>query len=342
MSALHTAHEAGWLQLGQSEAVNLTGYPLIGWLLRAGSVQASLVTGMLGVQPRPTIIEAVGWLLYLVPVGLFVAWPAGRAVPLRRFARVALAVGCVSLAGAAALALAMPDATTNRPTTTSNQLTAQIVSASVHHAVVRTQPLRLDAGGHATTAAAADLTVVARDLARHDGLVTTRYSATFAGSGAGRPATLPVTTLTQLGGGRLPLGVRPGDRTELPVCYVEHRTLDVWVTAAAQRIVDVRWTDVVAVDVVAPGIGAVPLDKPIASTAVGLTAVARATAVAQARSDSARQARRDTRRAQSRLALVMGVLLLLAAAGFELVALRKGPGQRRPARTGVPVPAELG
>jgi hypothetical protein len=99
---------------------------------------------------------------------------------------------------------------------------------------------------------------------------------------------------------------------------------------------------VVAVDVVAPGIGAVPLDKPIASTAVGLTAVARATAVAQARSDSARQARRDTRRAQSRLALVMGVLLLLAAAGFELVALRKGPGQRRPARTGVPVPAELG
>ncbi|HEY3832816.1 MAG TPA: iron uptake transporter permease EfeU [Acidimicrobiia bacterium] len=342
MSALHTAHEAGWLQLGQAEALNLTRYPVIGWLLRAGSVQASLVTGMLGIQPRPTVIEAVGWLVYLVPVGLFVAWPAGREVPLRRFARVALAVGCASLAGAVVLTFAVPDPVTARPTTASAQLTARVVSANAHHAVVRTQPLRVDADGHTIMAAATDIAVSARDLARHDGLVTTRYSATFTGTGAGRPATLPVATLTRLGGGRLPLGVRPGDRSSLPVRYAEQRTLEVWVTGGAQRIVDLRWTDVVAVDIEAPGIGTVPVDAPITSTGVALATPARASAVARANSDTARQQRRDTRQAQSRLALVLGALLLLAAAAFELVALRKGPRPRHAAATGAPVAAELG
>ena len=58
---------------GRQRTVDLT------WLVQPGSVQASLLTGMLGIQADPVVIEVVGWLVYLVPVGLYVAWPPGRA-----------------------------------------------------------------------------------------------------------------------------------------------------------------------------------------------------------------------------------------------------------------------
>jgi high-affinity iron transporter len=74
-TAIHTAHEAGWFDLLQGQALDLT------WLVRPGTVVSSLVTGMLGVQPRPTVGEVSGWLIYLVPVALIVLWPAKRSQP---------------------------------------------------------------------------------------------------------------------------------------------------------------------------------------------------------------------------------------------------------------------
>ena len=68
-SSLHAAHNAGWLNVLQAPAINLTG------IIRPGSVVAALVTGMLGIRPVPTIAETIGWLVYLIPVGLFVLWP---------------------------------------------------------------------------------------------------------------------------------------------------------------------------------------------------------------------------------------------------------------------------
>jgi len=69
MTVLHTAHEAGWINAGQDMAVNLT------WLVRPGTVWASLLTGVLGLQPKPTVIEAVGWLVYAIPMLAYVLWP---------------------------------------------------------------------------------------------------------------------------------------------------------------------------------------------------------------------------------------------------------------------------
>ena len=74
-TAFHTAHEAGWIDFGQATVLDLT------WLVRPGSIQASLLTGVLGLQPRPTLIESVVWLLYLVPMLLFVLWPQRRPAP---------------------------------------------------------------------------------------------------------------------------------------------------------------------------------------------------------------------------------------------------------------------
>jgi high-affinity iron transporter len=76
MTVLHTAHEAGWVNAGQGTAADLT------WLVRPGTILASLLTGVLGLQPKPTVIEAFAWLLYAVPMLAYVAWPrTGRPRP---------------------------------------------------------------------------------------------------------------------------------------------------------------------------------------------------------------------------------------------------------------------
>jgi high-affinity iron transporter len=75
-TAAHTAHEAGWISSFQSEAVSLR------WLVHPGTVSESLLTGMLGLRPAPTQIEAFVYLAYAVPMVLFVLWP--RRGPVRR------------------------------------------------------------------------------------------------------------------------------------------------------------------------------------------------------------------------------------------------------------------
>jgi len=73
-SAAHTAHEAGWLNVLQGQALDLS------WLIVPGSVTSSLLTGMLGLQPQPTVAEAVVYVLYAVPMLVYVLWPQ-RARP---------------------------------------------------------------------------------------------------------------------------------------------------------------------------------------------------------------------------------------------------------------------
>ena len=71
-TAMHTAHEANWLNAGQKQMFDIS------WLVRPGTPLASVLTGVLGLQPRPVVAEFVVWLVYLVPLVLFVAWPNGR------------------------------------------------------------------------------------------------------------------------------------------------------------------------------------------------------------------------------------------------------------------------
>ena len=77
-SALHTAHEAAWVTVLEARALDLS------WLVAPGSVRAALLTSMLGLRPEPTVGELLGWLLYLVPVGLYVLWPDRRRPTPRR------------------------------------------------------------------------------------------------------------------------------------------------------------------------------------------------------------------------------------------------------------------
>lgn len=73
-SAAHTAHEAAWINGLQGQAVDLS------WLVQPNTVSGSLLTGMLGLQPSPTVIEATVYLGYAVPMAIFVLWPQGMRV----------------------------------------------------------------------------------------------------------------------------------------------------------------------------------------------------------------------------------------------------------------------
>jgi high-affinity iron transporter len=75
MASLRNAYEGGWLQFGQQQLFDLTR------LVPPGSVRASIITGTLGVQPLTTRIEALGWLVYVIPMGFVIAWPTRRSAP---------------------------------------------------------------------------------------------------------------------------------------------------------------------------------------------------------------------------------------------------------------------
>jgi len=79
-SAVHTGHEAGWIDVLQAQAFDLR------WLVAPGSVRAALLTGMLGLQPVPTVGETLAWLLYAVPMSLYVLWPSRPPAKVERTA----------------------------------------------------------------------------------------------------------------------------------------------------------------------------------------------------------------------------------------------------------------
>jgi high-affinity iron transporter len=69
MTAFHTAHEAGWVNFGQRQVTDLS------WLVLPGTPVSSLVTGVLGIQPYPVLIEVLAWFAYLVPMLVYLLWP---------------------------------------------------------------------------------------------------------------------------------------------------------------------------------------------------------------------------------------------------------------------------
>jgi high-affinity iron transporter len=228
VSALHTAHEAGWLDVGQQSTVDLSA------LVRPGSVQAALLTGMLGVQPRPVLIEVIGWLAYVVPVGLYIAWPAGRGLSRIAVRRLVVAIGAVAAVAALVLVVVMPGRPARDPVTrASDGTSAQVKSISSDSAVIAatmpaaaTTPRRLTA----TRAGSQDVGGIAADV----------YSVTTATDGAS--TTMTFAQVASRNGGRLPLGVRTGDGTD--TVAVRSATVEVAtfvVEPRTGRVLDIGW-----------------------------------------------------------------------------------------------------
>jgi high-affinity iron transporter len=67
--AAGTAWEAGWITVLQSHPLDLS------WLVVPGTWTSSLLTGMLGLQARPSTMQIALYLAYLLPMLAFVLWP---------------------------------------------------------------------------------------------------------------------------------------------------------------------------------------------------------------------------------------------------------------------------
>jgi high-affinity iron transporter len=68
-SAAGTAWEAGWVTSLQSQPLDLS------WLVVPGTWTSSLLTGMLGLHPHPTVLQIGLYFAYLIPMSMFVLWP---------------------------------------------------------------------------------------------------------------------------------------------------------------------------------------------------------------------------------------------------------------------------
>jgi high-affinity iron transporter len=289
-------------------------------------VQASLLTGMLGLQPHPVVIEVVGWLIYLIPIGLYVAWPPGRG-PSRQFQlRAAFGVAALAAVGALVLALVAP----GRPVQPAATGGTTVVSHTAEHAVVRT-PLRSPA---AQQSQGGDRTVTMRAVGpgyRH-GLAALVYRATVRGAGAdGRPARLGVDRIAALNGGRLPLGTDRGS-TSAALHYTDRDRLTVWVEPRTGRVLDLSWTERVTATIQAK-IGPIPLSRPVATAVSSASPATVDGAVRAAHADLARIDRHNLFVDLAWLALVLA-LLALASVGGVLFA-----GRRRAAPAPEPVSA---
>jgi high-affinity iron transporter len=102
VGTLRTAHEAGWITIGQQQIVNFSSW------MPGNSVQGALVTGVFGIPADPRLIEVLGWLLYTVPVLVVFLWPARLAAAPRTRRRLLAATSAALLIAAALLAIVVP------------------------------------------------------------------------------------------------------------------------------------------------------------------------------------------------------------------------------------------
>jgi FTR1 family protein len=135
-STIHTAHEAGWLNAGQTEAMNLS------WLVVPGTWTSSLLTGMLGWQPEPTSAEVIGYFLYLIPALLYVLWPSRPKRP--ETSKVGPQVATVTLVIVAALAVTAcgSSSSSSSSSTDTQNATVKLVDAGCSPAKLTLKPGR--------------------------------------------------------------------------------------------------------------------------------------------------------------------------------------------------------
>jgi high-affinity iron transporter len=332
VSALHTAHEAGWVDVGQARTFSLH------WLAEPGSVRASLLTGVLGVQPYPVLIEVVGWLAYAVPVVAIVCWPPGRAPRRQSLSRAFVAGAAVLLAGAGALAVAAPALpAADSGVTRAADLQRSSTPGPAAAVVDATGASRATSAGDIVDvrsvtpsrvvvrwgSAAGDpvVTLRSRGEGRLGGLVTTVYAASSAAregasSSARRPGWARTLTPAQVSSameGRLPLGLAAATSAPMRVVYTSFTDYRVYVDPRSEGLVDARSEGRTVATVTGPTGGVVSLGLVAREAAAVPQATVSAT-VAELRHEAQLAQRHEWMRVWWPLALtVLGLGLLVLA-----------------------------
>ncbi|WP_291521944.1 iron uptake transporter permease EfeU [Branchiibius sp. NY16-3462-2] len=221
VSALRTAHEAGWLNAAQQRTVDL------GWLAPTGSVRGAVLTGVLGIPADPRIIEVLAWVAYVVPMLLIIFWPQSRrpgAAASRRI-KVAVAAACALVAVALMIGVRTPTVSlpASAPIVGSDGQTigsAALTGHTLHTQIdATTSTLALTPAGQRT----------------HQGIPATLLTGGSDEQVSTR--TVSLSELAQLNGGRLPVGV-VAERNPGPFTVRESRTGSVTVYSAQDHLLD--------------------------------------------------------------------------------------------------------
>ncbi len=225
ISALRTAHEAGWLNAGQQATVSLA------WLVAPGTIQSALITGVLGIPADPRVIEVLGWLAYLVPVALVIYWPRSSRPGPRTAALLRLGLAGALALAALGLVVAYPVPHATVPTS------APIVKSNGSEAAIGTVSLLAPTGGVPTLVVSRDgstprsipLSHGKRHDARHLGTAASAWTLTDLRRPHDAPSTLGLQQVVALAGGRLPVGLDP-QRNPGPFTadWASHRKIEVW------------------------------------------------------------------------------------------------------------------
>ncbi|MGA0566545.1 iron uptake transporter permease EfeU [Rathayibacter sp. KR2-224] len=191
VATLRTGHEAGWITFGQQRTVDL------GWLAPTGSVQAALITGVLGIPADPRVIEVLGWLLYVIPVLAYSLWPKGWRLAPSAARKTLFGSAAVLALTAIVLAIAVPLGSGSQVPASaplSNGATATLVHSDTG------QSLRVSGAGA--------YSLGAPEATTHEGAdrVWTTSKTTRP---ANRPTTLSLDDLVELSGDRIPVGIDP-------------------------------------------------------------------------------------------------------------------------------------
>lgn len=227
MKSLRTAHEAGWVNVGQDPTVSLA------WLAPNGSGRAAILTGVLGIPSDPRVVEVLGWVLYLVPMLAFILWPrtwrpSAAALPrMQVIAAGTLGAAAIVLIIAAPLAIPtnpLSPTSTTPAITTSGQagVTLQLTSGdAAGMALAAGTGVASGTSANAAAASSAEKTLVvtaadgtqssypltAHGTESHAGRTVSAYTAVASTDGQDEPASLSVDALTELNGGRMPVGI---------------------------------------------------------------------------------------------------------------------------------------
>ncbi len=197
MSTLGKMHGAGWLNAGQAKTVDLS------WLAPPGSVQGALFTGVLGIPPDPRVVQVIGWLLYVVPMAIYVYWPkkwrpGARGAVRLRFG-IAGALGVAALAMFAAIGPAQLPALGPASLVDPAGQTVGTVQAENGRALVTVR------GTESTMPLVAGVPGPHRSVPD-----AVAYGQTLEPADAGAlPSTLTLDELVALNGGRVPVGINP-------------------------------------------------------------------------------------------------------------------------------------
>lgn len=199
MSTLRTAHEAGWLNIGQRQVFDFSSW------MPTQSVLGAFITGMFGIPTDPRLIEVVGWLLYAVPVLVVFLCPARLPrAPRARGVRLGLSAAAPA-AAALALAVFVPVASTlPGPTCTVTDTAGRALVVTLHQ---RGADRILAIAPAADSATPRDIGLTTGGRQSFDGITVDVWQATVpADPGI---ATTPVSLgeLARLAGGRLPVGL---------------------------------------------------------------------------------------------------------------------------------------